>query len=102
MSGPFPLAPLAAPLTQSERSELRGTLRELLSWQRELRKWPIIADAPDATPIVSLYARGALCGCAGVSDGPPAERILRAFVQALGDGRFGGLDSDARAELRCE
>ncbi|HEX3854092.1 MAG TPA: AMMECR1 domain-containing protein, partial [Polyangiaceae bacterium] len=102
MSDPFPLQPLAAPLSEIERAQLLGTLRELLLWQRELRRWPTIADAPDATPIVSLYARGALCGCAGVSDGPPAERILRAFVQALGDGRFGGLGSDARAELRCE
>lgn len=102
MSAAFPLASLSAPLSVTERAALHGTLRELLLWQRELRKWPAIADAPDATPIVSLYARGALCGCAGVSEGPPAERIARAFVQALGDGRFGGLSLDARAELRCE
>ncbi len=102
MSAAFPLAPLTAPLSIPERGALRSTLRELLLWQRELRKWPTIADAPDATPIVSLYARGALCGCAGVSEGPPGERIARAFVQALGDGRFGGLASEARAELRCE
>ena len=67
-----------------------------------MRKWPAFPAAPDATPIISLYARGALCGCAGLSDGPPAERIFRAFVQALGDGRFGGLGPEARAELRCQ
>ena len=103
MSPPaFPLTPLRAPLSAAERQTLRGTLQELLLWQRELRKWPTFPDAPDATPIISLYAKGALCGCAGVSDGPPAERIFRAFVQALGDGRFGGLGPDARAELRCQ
>ena len=98
----FPLTPLRAELSAAQRQTLRGTLRELLLWQRDLRKWPVLPDAPDATPIVSLYAKGALCGCAGVSDGPPAERILRAFVQALGDGRFGGLGPEARADLRCQ
>lgn len=102
MSVAFPLAPLRAPLTDAERQALRSTLQELLLWQRELRKWPAFREAPDATPVVSLYAQGGLCGCAGVSEGPPAERLLRAFVQALGDGRFGGLGPEARAELRCE
>src|SRR5882757_8880782 len=99
MSAAFPLAPLGAPLSETARRSLCGSLAELLLWQRELRKWPGVAQAPDATPIVSLYARGALCGCAGVREGPPGERILRAFVQALGDGRFGGLPVEARAEL---
>jgi AMMECR1 protein len=98
----FPLTPLHGPLSAAERVALRGTLQALLLWQRELRKWPAFPEAPDATPIISLYAKGALCGCAGVSDGSPAERIFRAFVQALGDGRFGGLGSEARAELRCQ
>jgi len=102
MSAAFPLTPLSAPLSVAERESLRCVLGELLLWQRDLRKWPVISHAPDATPIVSLYAEGALRGCAGVSDGLPAERVLRAFVQALGDGRFGGLGSETRAELRCE
>ncbi len=98
----FPLSSLASLLPDAERESLHGTLRELLLWQRDLRKWPSPPPAPDATPIVSLYAQGALCGCAGVGEGPPGERILRAFVQALGDGRFGGLGPKARAELRCQ
>ncbi|HEY3254459.1 MAG TPA: AMMECR1 domain-containing protein, partial [Polyangiaceae bacterium] len=102
MSRAFPLALLGSPLPEAERESLRYTLRELLLWQRDLRKWPAIPRAPDATAIVSLYAQGALCGCAGVSEGPPAERILRAFVQALGDSRFGGLGPRARGELRCQ
>lgn len=102
MSRTFPLTPLAGPLLDAERVALHGTVRELLAWQRDLKKWPVPPTAPNATPIVSLYAQGGLCGCAGVSDGPPGERILRAFVQALGDGRFGGLGPRSRAELRCQ
>jgi len=102
MSRPFPLSALGLPLAIAERDVLHASLGELLTWQRDLKKWPTPPDAPDATPIVSLYAQGGLCGCAGVSDGPPGERILRAFVQALGDGRFGGLERRARAELRCQ
>jgi AMMECR1 domain-containing protein len=102
MSRQFPLSPLVSPLPETERSALHGSLRELLTWQRSLKNWPTPPSAPDATPIVSLYAHGGLCGCAGVSDGPPGERILRAFLQALGDSRFGGLGPKARAELRCQ
>jgi hypothetical protein len=101
-SGAFPLSPLRAPLTGAQRSALGHAVRELLLWQRDLRKWPAFPDAPEATPIVSLYSQGGLCGCAGMSDGPPAERVFRAFVQALGDSRFGGLGPEARAELRCQ
>ena len=98
----FPLTPLAAPLSPSARAQLREGLQALLRWQRDLQDWPASFAAPDATPIVSLYARGALCGCAGVSEGAPAERVQRAFVQALGDGRFGGLGKAARSELRAQ
>jgi len=102
MSRPFPLSPLPSALPEAERATLHATLRELLQWQRDLKKWPAPPSAPNSTPIVSLYAQGGLCGCAGVSDGPPGERILRSFVQALGDGRFGSLGTRARAELRCQ
>jgi len=103
MSRAFPLSPLDSPLLEEERESLRGTLRELLLWQRNLRKWPALpTHAPNATPIVSLYARGALCGSAMVSEGPPAERIARAFIHALGDSRFGGFGPQARGELRCQ
>jgi hypothetical protein len=37
-----------------------------------------------------------------MSEGSPSERIQRAFVQALADGRFGGLGPEARADLRCQ
>jgi len=102
MTHAFPLTPLASPLFESQRQSLQSTLRELLIWQRDLRKWPVLSYAPDATPIISLYAKGALCGSAALSEGPPAERISRGFVQAVGDGRFGGLGAAARAELRCQ
>src|SRR6188768_1238588 len=102
MSRAFPLSPLGTPLSEADKESLRGLLAELLAWQRDLKKWPVQPPAPDATPIISLYAQGALCGCAGVSDGPPGERILRAFVQALADNRFGALGTKARAELRCQ
>jgi len=102
MNSAFPLQALSRPLAPPERESLHSALEGLLLWQRDLRKWPEIAAVPDATPIVSLYAKGALCGCAGVSDGTPQERLARAFVQALGDGRFGGLDRETRHELRAQ
>ena len=102
MISAFPLSPLGSPLFDTERASLQRTLRQLLHWQRKLEDWPVPGHAPDATPIVSLYAQGALRGCAGVSEGPPAERLLRAFVQALGESRFGALSPEARAELRCQ
>ncbi|HEY4104259.1 MAG TPA: AMMECR1 domain-containing protein [Polyangiaceae bacterium] len=102
MSTSFPLTALARPLSDAERASLRLALQDLLVWQRDLRNWPATFAAPDATPIVSLYAKGALCGCAGTSEGTPCERVQRAFVQALSDGRFGGLGPEARADLRCQ
>jgi len=102
MGQTLPLSPLASPLSTAERASLQQTLRELLLWQRDLKKWPALPPAPEATPIVSLYARGGPCGCAEVSKGPPGERIARAFVHALGDGRFGGLSREGRAGLRCQ
>ncbi|HEY4159540.1 MAG TPA: AMMECR1 domain-containing protein [Polyangiaceae bacterium] len=102
MSPAFPLAELPAPIDSAQRQTLRSGLRQLLEWQRDLSAWPKLDTAPDATPIVSLYVRGRLCGCAGMSDGQPAERLARAFVQALGDGRFGGISGEARGELVCQ
>ena len=101
MSSAFPLSPLGSPLTAAERASLQQTLRALLLWQRDLRNWPALPSAPEATPIVSMYARGGLCGCAGMSKGAPGERVARAFVQALGDDRSSGLSREGRAGLRC-
>lgn len=102
MSRVLPFSPLSSPLPEADRVSLHATLRELLQWQRDLKKWPTPPSAPDSMPIVSLYSQGGSCGCAGVADGPPGERILRAFVQALGDVRLGGLGTRARSELRCQ
>jgi hypothetical protein len=54
---------------------------------------------PDATPFVSLYAKGRLCGCYGSDEGPPGERLARAFLRAVDDGRFGGVRPGEREEV---
>jgi AMMECR1 domain-containing protein len=99
VSASFPLAVLSEPLTQSARVALERGLTELLTWQRSLAGWPEKLEAPDATPIVSLYRSGTLAGCAGMAEGEPSARLQRAFLSAQADPRFGGLDQAARAEL---
>ena len=99
MSADFPLRALPAPLTAEQRACLRAALSDLLAWQRELVRWPELAELPDATPIVSLYLDGRLVGCSGTSEGEPRSRVARAFVQSLGDQRFGGMPEDARGRL---
>lgn len=99
----FPLRPLRKTLTPRERGEVRRYVRGLLRWQATLRSWPRPGkDVPDATPFVSLYARGALRGCYGADDGPEAERLARAFVLASADARFGGATRDERAEATAQ
>jgi hypothetical protein len=61
-----------------------------------------VAWAPDATPFVSLYACGRLVGCAGSDEGPPRERLARAFVRALADRRAAALDEAGRAALSAQ
>ncbi len=99
MTASFPLACLAERLSPGAREHLRQALAQLLAWQRTLTAWPERITAPDATPIVSLYRAGALAGCAGLSEGSPAARLQRAFVTALADSRFGGVDAGGREEL---
>lgn len=94
-----PIPALARPLSASERRELTQALARLLRWQRDLRAWPPAARAPAGTPIVSLYLDGTLRGCTGMSEGPPRERLARAFLQALADGRFGGVALADRGRL---
>ncbi len=55
--------------------------------------------APDATPFVSLYANGRLCGCYGSEEGTPGERLTRAFLRAAHDGRFAEASAAEREVL---
>lgn len=90
------LRSLDRPLARSQRRSLRAALAALLDWQRRLGRFPRTGAAPDATPIVSLYA-GGLRGCSASSEGAPRERVLRAFLLALGDSRYGGISPEMRA-----
>jgi hypothetical protein len=99
MSPEFPPRALPAPLVPEQRAELWTALRGLLGWQLDLARWPALPRLPDATPIVSLYLDGRLVGCSGTSEGEPGARLARAFVQTLGDQRFGGLPEDARGRV---
>ncbi len=90
------LGALAHPLGDESRAALHDTLVALLSWQRSLRRFPRAGAAPNATPIVSLYSQGRLCGCSASTEGRPRERVMRAFLHALGDLRFGGIEHGAR------
>jgi hypothetical protein len=94
-----PLPALERPLSTAVRRELARALTGLLGWQRDLRAWPRLGRAPAGTPIVSLYLDGALRGCTGMSEGPPRERLTRAFLGALGDPRFGGVAPADRGRL---
>jgi len=95
----FPLRALDKPLGPVERRTLRSTLAALLHFQRRLGAWPRFRAAADATPIVSLYARGRLLGCSACGEGRPGERLARAFLSALGDPRGMGVDSTLRREV---
>lgn len=53
-------------------------------------------------PYVSLYAQGTLRGCYGSTEGPPAERVARAFLLALSDRRSSGIEASERATLSAE
>jgi hypothetical protein len=99
MTAPPSLAALEGPLDDRSRRALQRTLSELLAWQRRLGRFPRGGPAPDATPIVSLYARGELYGCSASTEGDARERLLRAFLLALGDARFGGVGPGVRADL---
>jgi hypothetical protein len=58
-----------------------------------------VERAPDATPFVSLYAEGSLRGCYGSHEGAAPERLVRAFLQAQADERFGGVSAAHRGAL---
>jgi AMMECR1 domain-containing protein len=98
----FPLARLARPLTTDQRANIRRYVRGLLGWNETLEQWPRRVPVVDAAPFVALYAGGKLKGCVGASDGPPSERLARAFVLASADLRFGGTTGDERASMAAQ
>jgi hypothetical protein len=77
-------------------------MRDLLRFQCTLDRWRCPARAPDATPFVSLYANGRLCGCHGDGEGSPGERLARAFLRAANDGRFDPISSEERTALAAQ
>ncbi len=77
-------------------------MRGLLRWNVKLAGWPRRASIVDAAPFVTLYARGKLRGCVGMSEGAPAERLARAFVMAAGDLRFGGTGREERETMTAQ
>jgi AMMECR1 domain-containing protein len=91
--------PLSRPLTPSQTKRVREHLRRLLSWQERLSRWPAVPRLPDATPFVTLYAGGVLRGCFGSHEGPPGERLTRAFLRALEDSRYGSVRPGERVSL---
>jgi hypothetical protein len=48
---------------------------------------------------VSIYASGVLRGCYGSSEGPPGERIARAFLLAASDARFSFVTNQERRDV---
>lgn len=98
----LPWRALSRPLDDRERSAVAATASRLLSWQRTLDRWPRAPGAPDATPFVSLYSHGRLRGCFGSTEGDAGERLRRAFLSALSDPRFGGIEAAERAALVAE
>ena len=95
----FPWKALARPLTRDARARVAARTHALLAWQRRLDRWPRVGSAPDATPFVTLYAGGRLVGCFGSMEGTPGERLARAFVSAVGDGRYDGIAASERDEV---
>ncbi len=57
---------------------------------------------PDATPYVSLYAHGKLRGCYGSHEGTPSERLVRAFLLAVTDARYGRVTGADRDDLAAD
>jgi AMMECR1 domain-containing protein len=95
----FPWKDLRRPLRDAERADVVRAVGSMLRFQRTLARWAPISSAPDATPFVSLYANGRLCGCYGSDEGQPAEQLARAFLRAAHDGRFAPVSASERADL---
>jgi len=99
---PFSWRTLRRALSEKEREALGSAMRAMLRFQRTLAKWKVPDAAPDATPFVSLYADGHLRGCYGSDEGSPGERLARAFLRALDDGRFGGVRAGERSRVAAQ
>ena len=99
---PFAWKTLAHPLGEEQRAEVSRGVRELLRFQSTLVRWRPVGRAPDATPFVSIYANGRLRGCQGSDEGGPSERLERAFLRALHDGRFAGVSPGERGVLAAQ
>jgi AMMECR1 domain-containing protein len=52
-----------------------------------------------AAPFVTVYAGGVLRGCFGCAEGPPRDRLSRAFLRALEDSRYGLVRAEERGHL---
>jgi AMMECR1 domain-containing protein len=98
----FPWKSLQRPIGAAERVALARGLLALLRFQTDLRRWRPIHRAPDAAPFVSLYANGRLSGCQGSDEGPPPDRVARAFMKALHDGRFPPIMPAERATVAAQ
>jgi AMMECR1 domain-containing protein len=96
---PFAWRTLRRALTEKDREALASAVRTMLRFQRTLTKWKLPDAAPDATPFVGLYADGHLRGCYGSAEGTPGQRLGRAFLRALDDGRFGGVRPEERERV---
>lgn len=94
-----PWVVLRTPLTRAGRAAVSRQVRALLAWQVSMKKWPRAGRAPDATPFVSVYARGVLRGCFGCHEGGPGERLTRGFLRALEDSRYGLVRPEERDAL---
>jgi AMMECR1 domain-containing protein len=99
---PFAWKSLRRRLGEDTRAELTASVLGLLRFQETLKGWRPVRSAPDATPFVSLYVRGQLRGCYGCADGPPAERLVRAFFRAANDGRFAALAPEERGSIDAQ
>lgn len=92
-----PWKPLRRALTTGERQTVAATIEGHLGATAAAP-----GSLPDATPFVSIYARGALRGCHGSQDGDPRARLARAFAAAATDPRFGGVAPRRRAAAQVQ
>ena len=101
-SGGLPWRACSRPLDDRARAAVAASVAKLLGWQRTLGRWPRAPGVPEATPFVSLYAGGRLRGCFGSTEGDAGDQLQRAFLSALSDPRFGGIQPSERDGLVAE